>query len=187
MRTFQPMKSCLFLLVGLGLLSCVDRARGADDATKTEVEKTLRRYFALFRDRDADGLREVVTSTRVAIEAGASDALAHVVERNKVDELFPPKGNDDLEKTRIAEVRVLVPAHQQSVAIARFTLEMPIDERNLEQIKEVLDDEVFQTLNEEQQASIRRAIKHKAHVHEMCAMFVREKGVWKIASIAVPR
>lgn len=194
------MRSHHVLLVASALLvvqchwTALNPACAQESAVSKEIERTIRQFFTSMSKRDVEGLRAVLDTQLVVVEAGSDpigtvnagerSAKVHVIDAAKAKEMIPAQGDRDLDKLRISDVKAKTSITHPSLAIASFTMTFPLDAKQIAAMKQGTEGnpEVTDALRE----AVAKAIKDRAVHKSMFAMLARQRGKWKIACVTLP-
>jgi len=184
--TLVPWIGCALLFVPLsmpGLHVACAQERTADK----EIAGAIGQFFASLSKRDVHRLQAVLYAPEfVGIEAGGQKAQAHVIQTDKPEEVLPPEANDDWDHVIVSDVKVRRSATHASVAMASFTVGLPLEAEVVASYREMLEDRSLQ-LREAQREALRTMIDEGAANAEMFAMFARQDGTWRIVCISLPK
>jgi hypothetical protein len=184
MKAFFKTK-CVAAVIIIAALN-VGRAQQAD-STK-EIEQAIRDYLTAMSARDVKGLQAVLDKRFVAIEAADKNAKVHLVDTASEKELLPPKGNNDWDKDniRLSAVEVKISETHPSVAMASFTLTVPMSAQKVANLEAALKD-LPAEFNDAQRKAATKIIADRAVHNSMFAMLARQDGHWKIVSMSFPK
>ena len=129
--------ACVLLLAAFHSIA-LTAVRAQEGAAARQIEDTLRQFYSSLSDRDVEGLRTVLDTHFVALEAANRNARLEVVNTDDATKLLPPKGNDDFKNASLSSVKVEVSATHPSVATASYTLSLPLGARQIAQFKSLL-------------------------------------------------
>ena len=180
------------LLIACALLvvqchsTALNAARAQESAAAKDIESTIRQYFTSMSKRDVEGLRAVLDTRFVAIEAGNPNAKVHVSDTAKAKEMLPPQGNDDWDNVRLSDVKAKTSTTHPSVAIASFTLSFPLDAKTITQYEALLKSNQPK-LDDAQRKILTQLIKDRAIDNSMFAMLAQQRGKWKIICMSFPK
>jgi len=166
----------------------VDGLVAQEGGAEREIEKAIGDYLSAMSGRDAKGVQAVLAGTFVAVEAGDKEAKVHLVDPANTRELLPPEGNNDWakERIRLGSIKATVSETHPSVAMAAFTLTIPLSDPQVTQFESILKDAPAK-LDERQKEAMARIVANRAMHHAMFAMLAREQDRWKILSMTFPK
>jgi len=170
------------------IIAALNIVRAEPFDARKEIETTLSDYLTAMSARDVKGLQAVLDKRFVAVEAADENAKIHVVDTAKGAELLPPEGNDDWEKGRIklSTIEVKISDTHPSVAMASFTLTLPLSDERVADLSTVLRQAPAE-FDEARRKAVAKIISDRAIHNSMFAMLARQDGRWKIAAMSFPK
>lgn len=170
----------------------VDRAKegagapaAAQDPNIQEIRQVLQRYFDSIARRDSEGIKKVVTTTLMGIEAGRQ-VKVHILDSERPDKLLPPPGNDDFKNVRISEFSVQVSSTHPSVAMASFVLVLPLTAKQVAQYQQMLN-KAGPEFDMKMKELLAKMIRDKAYSASMFALMAKQRDKWRVACMTVPK
>jgi hypothetical protein len=182
------MKHVLIPIVLFSAALCLaqEAQEAAPVSPEQQIERAIRGYYEAMARRDGPGMQAVVAPQLFAVEAGADEARAKVIDASNPNALLPPPTGFDYDKATISDLTVRVSETHPTVAAASYTLAIPIPDHALEELKAALDRHAA-IISPAQKAAIEKMIEKKVLTGAMFALLAHRKGEWRIVSMTFPR
>jgi len=149
------------------------------------IRAAVEQYFQAMRARDADGVRNLLSSSLTAVEAG-KNARVEVINTENAGSLLPPEGNKDWEKITVSDISVSISSTHPSVATVTFGLMMKLGDDEKQGMERMLAAKDV-PITEEERKRAEKVIKDGGFRSEMFALMAREGGKWKIVAMTMPQ
>jgi len=173
---------------GIGTFSSLSTFDQVLPEEVVKIQKAIGQFFAATSARDVEKVRAVVAKGFTAVEAAHESAQVYAVDTGDSKKLLPPEGNRDWEegKIKLSSVKAEISSTHPSVAMASFTLTIPLEADRLADYQALLKRSP-EGFGVEQRRIIEKIVADRAIHNTMFAMLARQGGQWKIVSMSFPK
>jgi len=161
-------------------------AQAAEPKGEPQIEDTIRQFFQSMAQKDLAGIQSTVEPQFLIVEASQKQSQVHLLDRANGEKLLPRNDDFDEDRLKILDIEVQRSATNPSVAMATFTMAIPLSEIEMASFQQLLKKNDA-GLEPSVREAMKKSIANKAVQHAMFAMLARDGSGWKIVCLSVPK